>query len=75
MLSSMTCSRKTFNRFNFLAFSGSTGGPGGGNPHHADFQDVMLDKLLNVRPRWPGPDLDSNLPGYYLGHDYDDEDE
>ncbi len=64
--------------FWLMCCGGRGGGPGGGNPHHADFQDVMLDKLLNVRPKWPSkePDkLDANLPDYYLGPDYDDKEE
>lgn len=50
------------------------GGPDGGNPHFANFQGEMLDKLLNIRPKWPGADLDSNLPGHYLAEEFDDED-
>lgn len=61
--------------FWLMCCGGEGGGPGGGNPHRADFQDIMLDKLLNVRPKWPGPDPETNLPAYYLGEDYDDKEE
>ena len=62
--------------FWLMCCGGEGGGPGGGNPHHADFQDHMLDKLLNVRPKWPSkePDkLDANLPDYYLAKWPDDD--
>jgi len=48
------------------------------NPYHYQFEGLLLDKLLNVRPKWPSAEpenWDRNLPDYYLGQDYDDEDE
>ncbi len=51
-------------------------GQNDGNPHHANFQDIMLDKLLNVRPKWPSDepdDWDTNRPGYYLAKPKEDD--
>ena len=63
--------------FWLMCCGGKSGGPGGGNPHSAAFQDIMLDKLLNVRPKWPSKEpnkWDNNLPDYYLA-DWPDDDE